>query len=196
MKESLEEVYLALTSITQNPYDIVIKGKERVFSDKDFLDNSIFQSSSHNMMYWDTLSYLPDDILVKVDRAAMAVSLETRVPFLDPNVIQLAWSMKSNLKIRKGQNKWILKKLLDQHIPKNLFERPKVGFGVPIDDWLRGPLKEWADSLLNTSRLEKEGFFDSSQVRKLFDEHISGKRNCHHQLWSILMFQSWLENNQ
>ena len=194
-KRTLDEMYLALTSICQDPSELLINGTERKTGRPRILESSKFQSFGHEMMYWDTLSYLPDDILVKVDRAAMAVSLETRVPFLDHRIIDLAWKMPSRLKIRGGEGKWVLRQVLNRYVPNKLVDRPKAGFGVPIDDWLRGPLKDWADNLLNEARLNREGFFYAEQVRKKFEEHVSGDRNWHHQLWSILMFQSWLENN-
>jgi len=153
-----------------------------------------FKSNELKMMACDTLGYLPNDILHKVDRAAMGVSLETRVPFLDHRVIEFAWRLPQHMKIRKGQRKWLLRELLYKHVPRELIERPKTGFGIPIGDWLRGPLREWAVDLLNESRLRQEGFFDPTPIRRKWLEHLSGKRNWQYQLWNILMFQCWLSN--
>jgi asparagine synthase (glutamine-hydrolysing) len=145
------------------------------------------------MMALDGLIYLPDDILVKVDRAAMAVSLETRAPFLDKHVIEFAWSLPMHFKQRDGEGKWLLRRLLDRYVPNQLIDRPKMGFGVPLDDWLRGPLRDWAETLLDENRLVREGFFHPSPVRQAWERHLSGRDNHGHRLWSILMFQSWFE---
>jgi asparagine synthase (glutamine-hydrolysing) len=146
------------------------------------------------MMYRDSMTYLPDDILCKVDRAAMATSLETRVPFLDHRVAELAWRLPLNMKIRNGQGKWALRQVLYKYVPKNLIERPKAGFAIPIGQWLRGPLKDWAEAMLDEKRLEDEGYFHPKPIREKWAQHLTGRYDHTASLWAVLMFQSWLES--
>jgi len=148
------------------------------------------------MMYKDTLNYLTDDILCKVDRAAMNVSLETRVPFLDPKIVELAWRMPIEMKINGTEGKSVLRNILYKYVPKELIERPKAGFSIPLSDWLKGPLKDWADSLLDKERLISEGYLNAEYVSNIWNEHLKGKRNWTFRIWSILMFQSWLESTK
>lgn len=189
---SPDELYHTLVSTWRDPSEIVIGGSEPREASAGVAGLSDL-SAIERMMAADMLTYLPDDILAKVDRAAMSVSLETRVPFLDHRVVEFAWSMPMDLKLRDGQTKWALRQVLYRYVPRELIERPKMGFGVPIDSWLRGPLKQWAEELLDEGRLRREGYFRPEPIRRCWAEHQSGRANLQHQLWAVLMFQSWLE---
>lgn len=175
-----------------------------------FNSGLIFDSSLHNsiyvdwpsiecfeewMMFVDFRRYMTDDILAKVDRASMASSLETRVPFLDKEIISFAWNLPLEKKIRGKENKWILKQLLKRRLPSNLFERPKKGFSIPIDDWLRGPLKQWAEELLDFDKIRDDGIFDTDYISQLHQSHMQGLADNGNALWNILSFQSWKEKN-
>ena len=148
-------------------------------------------SFARQMMHLDLMFYLPDDVLVKVDRAAMAVSLETRAPFLDHRVVEFASQLPLRLKLRNKQSKWILRQLLDRYVPREFVERPKMGFGVPLHDWLRGPLREWAEAKLEPARIERHGVFDPIEVRHVWEEHLRGYSNNTAMLWPVLMFDGW-----
>ncbi|HAS50867.1 MAG TPA: asparagine synthase (glutamine-hydrolyzing) [Gammaproteobacteria bacterium] len=192
---SPELIYRGLVSHWPQPATVVIGATEptTVLNQAAAWPNLDFEQ---RMLYLDTLSYLPDDILVKVDRAAMAVSLETRVPLLDHRVVEFAWRLPLAMKIRHGESKWILRQVLDRYVPRTLIERPKMGFGVPLDCWLRGPLREWAEDLLDENRLRQEGFFNPEPIRRKWAEHLTGTRNWQYHLWDVLMFQAWWESTR
>lgn len=187
------EIYHTLMSHWKTSSAVVLDAVEPQTSLTQRETHPHFASFIERSAWLDLVSYLPDDILVKVDRAAMAVSLESRIPMLDHRLVEFSARLPLALKVRQGIGKWILRQVLYRYIPKSLLDRPKMGFGVPIDSWLRGPLRDWGESLLNEDRLKREGFFDSTMIRRKWDEHISGKQDWHYWLWDVLMFQSWLE---
>jgi asparagine synthase (glutamine-hydrolysing) len=153
-------------------------------------------SMTEQMMFADLVDYLPNDILTKVDRASMSVGLEARVPLLDHRLVELAWRLPVEVKIRDGIGKWILRQVLYKYVPRNLIERPKQGFGVPLGEWLRGPLRDWAEALLDSRRLRSEGFLDPEPIRDKWDSHLRGVSNEHYRLWNVLMFESWFEEQR
>lgn len=190
---SPEEMYRSLVSHWQQPSELVLGSTEpSTVLDNEAVLNSGF-SVVEQMCLLDQMSYLPDDILVKVDRAAMANGLETRVPMLDHRVVEFAWRLPMHQKIRNGETKWLLRQMLYRHVPKHLIERPKQGFGVPLDAWLRGPLRDWGEALLAPAKLRQQGLLNAELVQRKWHEHQTGKRNWQHQLWDVLMFQAWLE---
>ena len=192
---TVDELYLGMVSHQRNPVDWVIGGEEPSTHLTGLRPELGGLNVVERMMALDAISYLPDDILVKVDRAGMAVSLESRVPFLDHRVVEFAWSLPLSYKLREGQTKWPLRQVLYRHVPRALIDRPKMGFGVPLHDWLRGPLREWAEELLDEARLARDGYFHPAPIRQIWAEHLSGRRNWMAQLWNVLMFQAWLEAN-
>jgi asparagine synthase (glutamine-hydrolysing) len=183
------ELYRLLTSRWKLPGALVIGAEEPEAARQH--PPGMFDDLTTAMLYLDLVTYLPDDILAKVDRASMAVSLEARVPLLDHRVVEFAWRLPLAMKIRNGQGKWLLRQVLYRHVPQHLVERPKSGFGVPIGTWLRGPLREWAEDLLQERRLRSEGFFDPGPIQEKWTTHISGRKNCLDDLWPVLMFQAW-----
>lgn len=193
---SVDELYRGLVSHWKDPASVVIGGREPATLLTDGLAALHGVDGVSRMMALDALTYLPDDVLFKVDRAAMSVSLETRIPFLDHRVLEFAWCLPMDMKLGHGQTKLILRKLLEKYIPKDLIERPKMGFSVPIDSWLRGPLRDWAESLLDPVRLKNEGYFHPAPIREKWTQHLSGARNWAEHLWDILMFQAWLERTR
>ena len=188
-----EALYRRLVSQWENP-DEVIRGAHEpkgILWDPTVRDD--VPDFTERMQFLDTVTYLPDDILTKVDRASMAVSLEVRVPLLDHRVVEFAWRLPKAMKVRGGKGKWLLRQVLYKYVPQELVNRPKMGFGIPIDRWLRGELRDWAEDLLSEDRLAREGFFDPAPIRAKWAEHLSGRHNWQYPLWTVLMFQSWHE---
>ena len=188
------ELYRRITTHWKKPFDLVIGANELLVSSylqKCLIDLPEF---THRMMYSDMISYLPDDILVKVDRASMGVSLEARVPLLDHRLVEFAWKLPLNFKIYNGQSKWILRQVLYRYVPREMIERPKRGFSVPIGSWLRGPLRDWAETLLDERKIYSQGYLNPVPIRKFWSEHLSGQQNWEFYLWDVLMFQAWLEH--
>jgi asparagine synthase (glutamine-hydrolysing) len=188
---SQQDLYRTLVSHWAAPGEVVIGTVEPVSPLSELMARTSDRSLEERMMGWDFMTYLPGDILVKVDRAAMAVSLETRVPMLDHRVVEFAWSLPLKMRVRAGEGKWLLKRLLSRYVPPILTDRPKTGFGIPIEAWLRGPLRAWAEELLDESRLRREGFFNPDPIRQKWQAHVEGRGNWAYWLWDILMFQAW-----
>jgi asparagine synthase (glutamine-hydrolysing) len=189
-----DEIYAHLVSYWKDPANLAIgaqqypelplKSPESCGRNLDF---------TRRMMLLDLMTYLPDDILVKVDRASMAVSLEARAPLLDHRLVEWTWKLPMKLKIRNGQGKYLLRKILSRYIPDSLMERPKTGFGIPLGEWLRGPLREWAEAQLSENRMRREQFLNPAPIRAAWSAHLRGDRNEQYRLWAVLMFQAWLE---
>jgi asparagine synthase (glutamine-hydrolysing) len=189
------EMYSRLVSHWAKPTAVVLHATELATLVSDRTAWPALPSLTELMMYLDLVTYLPDDILVKVDRASMAYALEARVPLLDHRLVEFAWQLPLHQKLRGGVSKWLLREVLYRHVPRALIDRPKKGFAIPLDAWLRGPLRDWAESLLDESRLRREGYFDPKPIREKWATHLSGSADCQYELWDILMFQSWLAHS-
>ncbi|MBX9252835.1 asparagine synthase (glutamine-hydrolyzing) [Desmonostoc muscorum CCALA 125] len=188
-------LYTRMMSDWKEPQALVVNSLKSLMTYSDRQQSPQLPDFIQHMMYLDTINYLPDDILVKVDRASMGVSLETRIPFLDHRVVELASRIPLSMKIRNGQGKWLLRQILYKYVPQKLIERPKMGFGIPIASWLRVPLRDWAEALLDQRRLQQEGFLNPQLIRQKWAEHLSSERDWQNDLWDVLMFQAWLEKN-
>lgn len=186
-----DEMYTRLVSTWPNPAGLIRGGCEPALPWRSI--GATLPDPADRMMLFDLVTYLPDDILAKVDRASMGTSLEVRAPFLDHRVVEFAWRLPLDQKIRAGAGKFLVRRVLERHLPRSMFERPKHGFGIPIDGWLRGPLREWAEDLLSQERLASEGYLDPVPIRAALREHLAGTKNRQYQLWTVLMFQSWID---
>lgn len=192
---SEKEVYLSFLSLIDLPSQFVLNSQEPLLIQEKLAQLGYQLPSESYMMALDLLTYLPDDLLIKVDRAAMGVSLETRIPFLDHRIVEFAWTLPLQMKIRQQQGKQVVRKLLCRYVPSTLIERPKMGFGIPLAQWLRSELRDWGAELLNPTRLKQEGYLHPSLIEQYWQEHQAGKRNWASQLWEVLMFQLWLERS-
>lgn len=186
-------MYRRLVSQWNDPSRLVRGGSEPAALVDDPAAGPARRSLAEQMMFLDALTYLPGDILVKVDRASMGAGLESRTPFLDHRVVEFSWQLPLSFKVRGGEGKWLLRQVLYRYVPKELIERPKAGFAVPLESWLRGPLRPWAEELLDARRLEEEGYLNPAPIRAAWREHLSGRYNRQYPLWNVLMFQAWLE---
>ena len=189
---SSREVYMSLVSAWDDAETVVVGASHTPWSGPPPL-NGLTGTSAEEMMAWDTLSTLPDEMLVKVDRASMAFGLEVRPPLLDHKVVEAAWSLPPSLRIGGGVGKRALRLLLERHVPRHLFDRPKTGFDPPLGAWLRGPLRDWAEDHLAESRLRDQGFFDPVAVRSCWDAHQAGRPGLEYPLWAVLAFEAWLD---
>ena len=193
--ESQERIYMHALTHWENPAAVVNGAHEPETVRRFVQEAQWLPSMEEAMMLTDTVHYLPDDILTKVDRASMAVSLEARVPILDHRVVEFAWRLPMRFKIRDGKGKWALRQVLYKYVPAAMIERPKMGFGVPIDSWLRRELRDWAEDLLSVESLERHGLFNIEAIRTKWQEHTSGSRNWQYLLWDVLIFQDWMAHN-
>ena len=194
LARDLDDLYAQLSSQWQQPGAVVLGAKEPSTWAVD--ENlSWIEDPMERMLYRDTLGYLPDDALTKVDRATMAVSLEGRVPLIDHRVVEHLWRLPPSFKVRDGRSKWLLRAVAERHVPRDLLDRPKQGFGIPLDDWLRGPLRGWAEDLLASGRLRREGYLDPAPIEAIWRAHLDGGRQHQYELWNVLLWQAWLEDH-
>jgi asparagine synthase (glutamine-hydrolysing) len=192
---SAADCYQAQILQRDDAYDLVL-GSKGLSSANTGVSPALSSANLYDtMMYADTMTYLPDDILVKVDRAAMAVSLETRVPMLDHRLVEFAWRLPLHMKVRNGEGKWLLKQVLRKYLPVAMLDRPKMGFGAPVGDWLKGPLRDWAESLLSLDQLTSQGLLNPQQVREQWSRHLDGVRAGGDSLWQLIAFQAWLSHS-
>jgi asparagine synthase (glutamine-hydrolysing) len=185
--------YRQVVSLWVDPGRVLTHGEEVSGPLEDPNIRNIVPDFVERMQYLDTITYLPDDILTKVDRASMAVSLEARVPLLDHRVVEFSWSLPPSMKAGNGSGKRLLRQVLNRYVPQHLIDRPKKGFTMPVQDWLRNELRDWAEGLLSERRLSAEGIFDPSIIRRRWREHIAGTHDWHSPLWAVLTFQAWKE---
>lgn len=189
----LDQMYCRLVSQWQEPNNLVLGLTETGLKGAGKMSAYTELSALNRMRQFDIARYLPDDILTKVDRASMSVSLETRAPMLDHRLVEFAWNLPERVLVREGQGKWLLRQVLDRYVPRNIIERPKAGFAIPLGDWLRGNLKDWAENLLDEKKLREQGFLDPKPIRRMWREHLSSTHDRQAYLWNVLMFQAWLE---